>query len=820
MRLPLWLPFLLLTFLAPGAAPTRAQEPGTEEYFRVEKDLLTAQAFLNGNRFSVALRMLKGVLDKFPENLRALDLYAEVFLRAKKPAKALPHLKKIASIDPKFTGIGQKLTPLLEAELNATRKKRSYLEGLVRAKIYSPPLLYELARYYRKRRASDKVYSLADSLKEWQRQERVLAGHREDVAKLFYLAGKIKIEDKAWVQALAYMDAAVSTFGNLEGLREATRKLREKLERDAEPKKLLGDREALLGNFDKAMTLYKEALEVYPDWSTVRNATAAVNTLKQMTSLLEEAETFAAQKKYPLSLQKLDLVRAHKIDYGSLEPTHQELLIRAENLELQFQNQKDAIERRERENSRNFAKFYSGAEAAVQKENWAEAVRLYEEALRIQPNDVKIQVKLEEATKKAKIDETFVDGVEAYKRRKYSEARKLFESVRERSPTYPKLARFLALVYFYEYAKSNNPKSRDSAENYALEVLKGNHQDVDINYVLGVINQDRSELEKSKAKLEIAIRHFEKVEEKNPTYEDVEDRLSTLRWKRDQGVFMVFAGIFVFCLLAAFWRKNRGAMFKNRFLSKIERWSRKEKWKNLAGLEDESRQYDLDKTQKQAVAVALAQAFYHLEDWNRAVNWCQNALQGNRDSPELKVLMGRVYFESGTISQDILKFLIPLYEVEPENEELLKFICLFCLDKQVINEQTMPLLRQLSLRMPEHDKLRRLLIKGYLRNEDRTAQALALYRVELERDPTNFEIRYYVAADALKSGRVEEAIQHCEEILNQKLNHPPTHEVLRKAYAKLGKLEELARIYQGILETDPYNPAVHDSLRQILEPPK
>lgn len=771
-----------------------------------EGDLRIARAYIDSQRYQDAAKALKGVLDKDPEVAEAHFLYGEIYRENDKGPTAKRYYQKTLEVEPTHAKAAEYLMEILQVE--ARTGGLAVYEQAVRAGIYLPPALLEIMKAYARSRGSGrKMLALADRFIAKLEAGEVPRGFNREGSETLLLAARVAYQGKDLGRTRKLLEQATSQNGSVEGLRELRQEVREELERQATPPMLEGNRLAMKGDFPGALSEYRKALEIHPDWQQVRDNVLAVNNLVEAETLYREAVQLLDAGNVQGALTKLILGLSKSVENQDLALRNQEIMSKISAKKAEIEKAEVERKRASRERQQRFANAYSAGEEAAKKEDWIEAARSFREAVDLFPSDEKAMERLDEAEKQAALQRTFEQGVAAYKKHQYQAALAAFQSVAEKSRSDPELKKYLALTYFYleKYAQ---------AEPLADQALADSAADKRMLYVMGVIADKKAM--GGQGRPEMAISYFEKIESQDSDYLDVKERLSRLRWQRDRTVTLALALGMVFWIAVMGWHKYRPQILKNRLLTRIQKYSAKENWKALAALEDDARNFPLDRTQDLAVNTALAQAFYHTQEWQKAINWCQSALARARENPALVLLMGRIYFEARIISQEVLKFLLALAETEPENVELLRFIGEFCLDKQIVNEDTMPVLRNLAMAMPQHDKLRRLLIRGYVRNNDTSARALALYRAELQKDPDRVDLRFYVAQDTFKSGRTEEAIQHCEKILNVRLNHPETHDLLRECYTKLGKLDELARIYQGILENDPYNPAVQDSLKKIL----
>jgi tetratricopeptide (TPR) repeat protein len=769
-----------------------------------EGELQSAEAYLDSGRYQDALKVLKKILGEDPKVAEAHFLTGEVYREAGQTSRSRRYYKKALEYQPQHKKAAAQLYEILRGE--ARGGGLVVYEKVLRSGLYLPPLVLDVMKNYAARRGR-KALALAKRFLKLLEEKKVPPGFSKQASEALLVAARVAYRSKNISQTRDFLAEARHQSSGVEGLRELEKKVKEDLKRRATPAKLEGDRLARERKFAEAISEYQKALDIYPDWSPVRDNLLAVNSLVEAERLYTEALELIKLGKSQAAMGKLVLGLSKPVENLDLAILNDDVLRRLETKRTELEAIVKARKSAERRREEQFATAYGTAEVAARSEDWVTAAKHYREAVDLSPNDERAIRKLEEAEEKAVVQKTVQDGVAAYRKRNYRKALSAFEKAEERVAADAKLLRYLALCHFYL-------KDYEKAEPLADQALSDAPSNKQMLYVMGVIQDGKAQ--RGESRPDTPIGYLEKIESQDPDYLDIGERLSRLRWQRDRTITIAISLGLVLWAVVMVWYKYRPTILKNRFLSRVEGYSKKEKWDALAQLEDDARSFPLDRTQDQAVNTALAQAFYHTKQWQKAISWTQLALEKNRENPALNQLMGRIYFESRIISQDVVKYLVVLADSEPDNVELLRFIGEFCLDKQLVNDKTMPILRNLAMSMPQNDRLRRMLIRGYLRTKDTTARALALYRVELKKSPDRVDLRYFVAADTFRAGRTEEAIQHCEKILNIKLNHPETHTLLRGCYEKLGKLDELARIYQGILENDPYNPAVQDSLKKIL----
>ena len=456
-----------------------------------------------------------------------------------------------------------------------------------------------------------------------------------------------------------------------------------------------------------------------------------------------------------------------------------------------------------------FNNLFNKGEEAWRRKNYKDAVTFYQKALVVRPKDQLVADRLDRAKKKAVLYERFDSGLRLFRNKDYNGSIREFLALEKTDPDFRGLKKYLAKNYI-------NTSQYDKAESYLRAYLDKYTRDVEAHYLLAEVYRDQ--IEENPTNLRRALNQYLKVRELEAGYEDIDKHISQLSWDLHKVKYGFILLLIVGTILGYGYSKIRPGRLKRSFLKGLESWADRGKWENIKSVHENLAQHKLSALEEAQARFIFATAFYETGGYTRCVKECQELMRLKRLTKKARLMLARAYYAMQTISPEVLDLYLDLLSDERDNENLRSFIGKFCAAKKIINPQTMPLLKQLAMQDPEDESLRQLLIKGCMKSKDRGSAAMGLYRLEAEQNPDNIDVRSIIADEMLKSGKVNEAIQECEEIINIQLNHRKTHEVLLAAYEELGKLDALARTYQAILEQDPHNAVINHFLQKILHP--
>jgi tetratricopeptide (TPR) repeat protein len=98
-------------------------------------------------------------------------------------------------------------------------------------------------------------------------------------------------------------------------------------------------------------------------------------------------------------------------------------------------------------------------------------------------------------------------------------------------------------------------------------------------------------------------------------------------------------------------------------------------------------------------------------------------------------------------------------------------------------------------------------------HQDRSADAAAEFRAELQQDPANVDAEYHLAFVQFQLSQEQEAVQHLRNVLARDSNHPDANYELGKALLRAGKTAEAIPYLEAAARLKPELDAVHYQLQ-------
>lgn len=320
----------------------------------------------------------------------------------------------------------------------------------------------------------------------------------------------------------------------------------------------LGRTKLLMGNFDGAMTEFSEGLQL--------------NSSKQKTfeSAVENARTlWDVDNWYVQGNNHLD-----NGQYDEAISAFNRVIQTAPNYKNALQKLASAQQAKERqETQENLSDVYARGIGYLQREDWQNALVAFRQVEKIDPNfkDVKIrltesQAKLDQAVQQEVYEKIYNDGMAEYRKGNWIDAIVAFNKVREWNPAFKNVDRA------YRDAQNKlNQEGEDSVKNryYAQAKTYLNRgdwesaiaslkqlRDMDRNYrdVQFLLQQAQSGLENEAKSSQIdtyyaeamnhynsgdwlkAIIAFEKIQQINPNYQDVAEKLAAAQNNLDNPI--------------------------------------------------------------------------------------------------------------------------------------------------------------------------------------------------------------------------------------------------------------------------------------------
>ncbi len=774
-------------------------------------NLQVGKDFYELRRFTDALAALKLAIQEDSSAWEAYYYTGLIYHESGKPDLALKYFASSWRVKPG----NEKVSKLLnEAFTSAAAKARAAggaeaavgePEGAFKLGFFSAELANQLMDQYLETEKYESVKTLSEEV--FQRQGNFTLFPRDGTGtkRSHLLAGRAYFETREYEKALEHFE--IASVGREEGAQEYWQKTQSALAGLAKPYLDQGEQLYRDGQIREARVAFEKALKYHKDNPFARKMLLKIDNVVKAQELESQAGNALAQGN---SAEALDLLRQAVLLYPEntrLMEQIKDIQSRAAALEATRAARESAQTKARQEHQEKFAALIQKARELEEKEQYTEAQTAYQEALQLFPNDESVKSSLAHLTDRVEVDRRYRNAVALFEGRRWAESISEFRSVDDKSENgFRQSRRHLAMAHL-------NLNKLDEFERYAQLSLERSPDDLELLYLLADLD---AQPDRSSSRLKEAYLRFKQIEKLNPAYKDVAQRLQTIYWRLYWPEYLVGVLLVVGYAVVYIFMKQKPKLLRKLFLKDLERLSAGSDWAGVVALHGEMKRHELDNRDALQVHMTFARGFFETRQFGRAITEGQLAMRLSPRNKEARVLLGRAFYANKTISQEVLEFYLDLLEVEPDNRVLLNYVGTFCTDKKILNPTTLALLRQLAQVQPDNDKVRQLLMRSYLKDNDRSAGAMALYRVEIERNPKNLDVRCVLAEELLKKGEVEKAIQECEEMLNVSLNHPKTHDLLVEAYTKMGKLPSLIKTYQSILENEPHNTFIQDRLGRLV----
>jgi tetratricopeptide (TPR) repeat protein len=663
------------------------------------------------------------------------------------------------------------------------------------------------------------LMSLYDSKQDYESMVALthnIDGHSNSVVgdetvwgSIYYFGGTAAYKLKDFGLAEKWFENSMKSNSEHPGARAAYDQVRSLQKKKLLPILKKGDELARDGNYSEAVEVYKIALAVDIDNSTIKSRIEKAQNLVDAGALLMAAEKFENDGQWVKAYDLLEQA-------SQRSPGDPDILGRLQRIEkvlvkLQEKQKRDEALRlsAEREEKGKIKSLYDRADFAAGREKYAEAIELYNELLKLVPDDKAIESKIKKCAEAGKIIELFESGKNKFDRKQFEGALADFEALRKESAYSSRISIYIARCYL-------GMNSLVKAEKALKDILDADKSHKEALMLLADLYY--SQIAANSGNIARSLAYYNRLMQIDPENLTIKERISELSWQihRTKYLFIIF--LLVASVLAYGYLKFRPALLRKSLLRSLEKYAVAENWEKIRNLHKNVESMKFTPLEEAQARYIFARAFYERGFLKQATKECQELIRLKRITKKGRLLLARIYYATKAISPEVLDLYMELLTEERTDISLRNFVADFCASKKIINPTTLPLLRQFAVDSPDNSDLRSLLVKACQKSGDRGSAAMSIFKIEAEKNPDNVDVRAIIAEELMKSDRLEEAISACEEIINLSLNHRKTHEVLLAAYGKMDKLSDLAATYQTILEHDPHNAVINSFLRRILHP--
>ena len=459
-------------------------------------------------------------------------------------------------------------------------------------------------------------------------------------------------------------------------------------------------------------------------------------------------------------------------------------------------------------------KLYADGTQALESEEWNIARKHFEELLLLEPEDQNTKDRLTEL----QAGLLFSTGVALYNDQKWESARVQFDQVTQ-------------FVQNLRPALERANHIRQKADNWIQKIEQGVDQRVIKNSIeraneyLVDGNWDRASEAFSRViadygKITAAVEGLKKAKEEQEKVRRAEKERSTQQQREQQRLFLVVGVIATLLLVTAvyLWSPLRRARL----------------FASLGRLQSAVRIYEklLERNPTAASALSpLADLYLKLGRRGGVADLYENYLKVKPDDVQILCQAGDHYFEQGN-QPEALRIYHRILELG-EGEKQVYQRLLEIHDKSEVPDQLLEELYQPALhKEPESPELNLLLARVYLRSGEVDPESLVIYQRALTLEPDNPDLRLALAQGYLNQGRLREAVEESQQILDRDAEHELARATLLQASQKGDSLDQafqilksydypafsLLQAFEAILEIAPqFRPEAQERYLQVLE---
>lgn len=718
-------------------------------------------------------------------------------------------LKKAVLLEPDNQNYSEAYVKVLREDLQAAEKAKNQSEvKRLREEILRVdpselnvglPILNELLKAGNLDQAAD----LAERLLEKNAKQRT-SYESENMGELFYILGKIALQRNDLTEARNYADnASKYSMASPDSAKNLQKEIREK--QDAAVSLLLSQaqEQASSGDSEGAIATLKRADEIIPNNELVQKELTKLTSSRDAKTAMIEARQLVKNGSWLEARDMLEYVVS--VEAGNSEAQNllkqaveketalMETLGRANRLPRYSEDRAGMIEGLLRR-GKQFLEAGNQRDAMISFSRGMAILELDSGNKRFIPQ---FQAEMSKIQVEDDKKELWRKGVEARNAYEYEDALKYLGKLPKNYDV--QLPSMLAEAYW----KTGDAEQAMQLARYQLTIQKDNNR---AKFILGSIFLERGDKE-------TAFNYFMEIYDSDPEYPELKDKLlqsSAAKWKT---VFPILILLLLGWIAYALY-KYLPEYNKNSSLRKAQSYLKKEMLEEcIAELVKIKRLPNLTQFDGALISRILAQAYLKKGIYDRAIGECKHLISIMPKDEEAHSWLGYAYLGRRMLSPESLPELLNLYAKDPRNIALVSLLGTHYTQAKNLSEDGIKILEQWLNLDPNNPEVLKPLGRYYLKKARSDDKAMKVFQKMMEFGSPEAEFLLGVAKIHLKLRQFDSCLHLCEQVINNDVNNELVHAVLREAYHKQNRLDELLEIYGNFLQNNPYNVAFQNGLK-------